>query len=349
MFRKARVKLTAWYLLIIMFISVTFSLVIFSGINGELNRIQNYQISRQQERNQLEPILEEITQERTALGLPTPPIPRNFNLPDPALISQARNRLILILVLINAMILVLAGFLGYVLAGITLAPIAQMIVEQKDFVSNASHELRTPLTSIRSEIEVFLRDKKADFFDAKALLKSNLEEVAKMQKLSNYLLSLNRYQSGVANLNFTKLDFKNIAEAAVNNVEKLAQDKKITIEKRLKSAKLNGNEDSLEELAVILLDNAIKYSTAGKKIIIKTKKLGLEGVLEVQDFGVGIKKNDLGNIFEKFYKAEGSRNKEKVDGYGLGLSIAKSIVDLHGGQINVKSELGHGTTFKVVI
>lgn len=333
MFKEARIKLTAWYLVIIMAISLSFSAVIYVGINRELTRIEGRAL----------PLVEEFRRDREARGLPTPRF--EFQPIDPDTIPEARIRILTILGLINLSILGISGVAGYFLAGRTLEPIALMLDEQKEFVSNASHELRTPLTSLKSEIEVALRDKKMTFKDAKELLKSNLEEVDKMHKLSDYLLRLNKYQSGVAALPLSQVNLKNIAERAFQKVQALAKMKRIKIIKKLQNVGVKGNEDSLVELATILLENAVKYSYQGKEVILRTKKEGDSGILEVEDFGVGIKKENIPHVFERFFRADISRNKQKTDGYGLGLAIAKSIVEMHSGQISAESQVGKRTIF----
>lgn len=266
---------------------------------------------------------------------------------EPDIIEETRGRIIFALSLINLIILGVSGTAGYFLAGRTLKPISQMLDDQKTFVSDASHELRTPLTSIKTEIEVALRSKDLDLRETKNLLSSNLEEVNKMQKLTNYLLELNRFQNG--KLSFDKINLKNVVEKAIKETEKLAKAKKIKVVKRLQNTIVKGNEESLVRLAVILLDNAIKYSPQGKEIIIKTVKISTTGIMEFRDSGIGIKKEDLPHIFERFYRADTSRSKEKTDGYGLGLSIAEGIVKLNKGTIKVESKEGKGSTFTVRI
>lgn len=321
MFTIARIKLTAWYLVIIMAISLSFSVAIYLGVNRELVRIESLQTVRQQRVDRISTFLIDS-------GLPLPPeVQFQF---DSENIEQARIRIISALGIINLSILVLAGAGGYFLAGQTLNPIAKMVDDQKDFVSNASHELRTPLTSLKTEIEVALRDKSLSGTAAKDLLKSNLEDVNKMQKLSNYLLELNRYESG-REIPMEKINLKEIAAIAVG---------KRKIKMDLMRSEVLGNKDSLVEMIEILLDNAFKYGK-GKDVIIRTKN---GGIVEVQDHGVGIAKEDLPHIFDRFYRSDKSRG---TDGYGLGLSIAKSIVDLHKGKIEVESKVGKGSTFKV--
>ncbi len=306
MFKTARVKLTVWYLAIIMAISLSFSLVIYTGVSRELTRIENFQRIRIQR----------------VVG-------------DVDAMSEARVRIILTLGVINLSSRVLSGMGGYFLAGRTLDPISKMVEGQKEFVSNASHELRTPLTALKTEIEVALRDKKLNLAQAKKMLASNLEEANKMQALSNYLLKLSRYE-GEGKIPMAKVDLKLIAIKAIG---------KMKVVKDLKKSIVLGNEDALVELITILLDNAVRYSPRGTQISVKVA----DGAIEVIDKGPGIAKEDLPHIFDRFYRGEVSRNKEKVDGYGLGLSIAKSIVDLHEGTIGVESKLGKGTAFKVEI
>ena len=265
---------------------------------------------------------------------------------EPEVIEETKRRIAFSLLATNLVILGLSAASGYFLAGKTLDPIKKMVEEQKEFVGNASHELRTPLTSLKTEIEVALRDKKLTLPEAKRFLASNLEEVDKMQKLSNYLLTLNKFQSGEESLTFASVNLDDVVKEAVKKVEKMAKVNDINIISKLQPTKVRGNKNSLIELTTILLDNAIKYSPKGKNVEVRVKK---GRVLEVQDLGVGIAEKDLPYIFDRFYRADSSRSKVRIDGYGLGLSIAKSIVDLHQGKIEVESKLGKGSTFRVQI
>lgn len=318
MFTIARIKLTAWYLVIIMVISLSFSVAIYLGVNRELVRLENSQNARQQRVDRISTFLKES-------GVPLPP--ESASQIDLENVEQARLRIVSALGIINLSILILAGAGGYFLAGVTLDPIAKMMDEQKEFVSNASHELRTPLTSLKTEIEVALRNPKTK---DKELLKSNLEEVNNMQKLSNYLLELNRYESG-KEIPMTDVDLMAVALKAVG---------KKKIKMNLKKSIVTGNEDALAELVTILIDNAIKYGK-GKTVEIRTKP---DGTIEIEDHGMGIAESEIPHIFDRFYRSDKSRG---TDGYGLGLSIAKSIVDLHKGKIEVESKVGKGSTFRV--
>ncbi len=340
MFKKARIKLTAWYLLIIIIISFSFSAVIYGGLCSELDRVERIQRLRIEQQFPGIPNIIQQFEEKIE--------PKTFYL-DPALITETKTRILTILLGINSFILFSSAVAGYFLAGRTLKPIEKMVDEQKRFTADASHEFRTPLTSMKTEIEVALRDKKLNLKEIKNLLKSSLEEIDKMKKLSNYLLALNKYEEDGKSVVFTKIDLKDITKKIIENLIILTKEKKINIRTNLKSAGIQGNETALSELISILIENAIKYSPSKSKIIIRTGKDDGHGILEIQDFGEGIAKEDLPHIFDRFYRAELSRNKEKADGYGLGLSIAKSIIDLHKGKIEVKSKLGKGSTFIVRI
>jgi signal transduction histidine kinase len=167
-----------------------------------------------------------------------------------------------------------------------------------------------------------------------------------MQRLSNYLLELNRYGNTDFRLEVEKIDLAGVVGEVVKKIKPVADKNKIKIITKLKKVTVKGNTDALSELSRILIENAIKYSGNSKSIEVKTKR---GGVFEVKDFGIGIPEADIPHIFDRFYRGESSRSKEKVDGYGLGLSIAKSIVDKLGGKIKVDSKLGEGTTFSVQI
>jgi two-component system, OmpR family, sensor histidine kinase CiaH len=322
MFKSARFKLTFWYVLIIMIISGMFSAAAYQNFSQEIER--------------------GFRQRRVQMMIPLIP-----NLEDD-LIAEVKQRLILELLITNGIILLTAGALSYFLAGKTLNPIEKMMEEQKRFVSDASHELRTPLTSLKTEIEVALRDKKMTIIEAKRQLKSNLEEVDKMQVLTNYLLSLNKYQSGQTGLIKKEIKMSEVINKSIVKLKNKLKDKNITITKNIEEVKMWGNEISLEELMVIFLDNAIKYSHKEGEIRVSLNQDSHHIRLTISDNGVGIAESDLPFIFDRFYRAEVSRTKEETEGYGIGLAIAKNIVEMHGGKIEVTSQQGIGSTFSVI-
>lgn len=336
MFKTARLKLTGWYLLIIMSVSIFFSIAVYRGSTLELGRGLRLQAVRFTSREQ--PVFQ---------------IPLNGPIPSPGfdvtLLEELKRRIAMQLILINIGIFAMSGFAAYFLAGKTLKPIEESLDEQKRFISDASHELRTPLTALKSEIEVALRDKNLDLGQAKKLLNSNLEEVDKMQALSNYLLALDRYQSNKLKLSFNKVKVSGVISKAGEKVQKLANKKDVHILQKGRDVEIMANEIGLVELVTILLDNAAKYSQKGKSVVVSTHSDGKNIYIKVQDFGIGIKASDIPYIFNRFYRADASRSKTLVEGYGLGLSIAKSIVELHHGKISVESTVNEGSIFTAVL
>lgn len=329
MFTQARLKLTAWYLVIIMTVSILFSVVIYKGFSFELERSLRRQAGR--------------------VVLPIPSgINQAFSVAfDDAIIKELNSRIKWQLIYVNLTIFIVAGISGYFLAGKTLDPIEVMVDEQKRFISDASHELRTPLTALKTEIEVSLRDKNLELEQAKELLNSNLEEVNKIQTLTNYLLTLNRYQNTKNKIKFESVQIKDIASEVINKMQLIADSKNIKLINKVKESTIEASPTGLAEVLTILIDNAVKYSHKNSEIIISSKTDKKNIIISVQDFGIGIKASDLPYIFNRFYRASASRNKDQVDGYGLGLSIAKTITDLHKGKISVDSTIGEGSIFFV--
>lgn len=335
MFQSARLKLTAWYLLIIMLISGLFSLAIYADINHEYNRIEQRQKLHQQQ----------IGHFYNRQGSLVPSISQF----DPEVISESRKRLQTVLLLVNFAILFIAGLAGYFLAGRTLRPIKQMVDEQNRFITDASHELRTPLTSLITSTEVNLRDKRLNLKNAKDLLASNLEQAYSLRTLSDDLLALTQNQTKNGNTNFENVNLERIVEEALKKVTPIANKAGIRILDKTKDYSFEADFKSLVNVLVIMLDNAVKYNPEKTSIEIASKVSGSSVVIIVKDQGIGINNEDLPYIFDRFYRADKSRSKDKISGYGLGLSIAKKIVDAHKGEINVKSEVGKGSEFIVQI
>ena len=336
MFNSARLKLTAWYLLIIMCISAAFSVVIYRVLTSELDRFSH---------------LQRIRIEQGFTRVPVPPLPsRVFAIAfAPELLTEVKHRLLTRLLFINAGILLVSGATGYFFAGRTLRPIQDMVDEQNQFISDASHELRTPLTSLKSAFEVHLRDKFFSVKDARRLIRESINEVNKLQSLSDGLLQLAQYHIPHRHAQSKKVAISDAIELAIKKVEPLADKKKIVVEQHFVESTVRGNKLELVDLFVILLDNAIKYSPLAKKIEIDIKQEDTALAVTVKDHGIGIGKSDLPHIFDRFYRADSARSYGESHGYGLGLSIAKRIVEAHQGTIQVRSTLGKGTTMIVTL
>jgi len=341
MFESARVKLTAWYLLIIMLISVLFSVVIYANVNSDLVRIQERQQRSQERQEEAQKLFERLKEQ----GVLMPPMSHQNLQQSFEEISEARTRLILVLLFINLGILGVSGIAGYFLAGMTLRPIQEMVIEQRRFITDASHEFRTPLTSLRSEMEVNLNDKSLSAGEARKVITSNLEDVIRLQTLSDNLLELAQYESTSSAQKFSVIRLEDVLLDALKKVSGIAKKKKIMIKNGIGKHEVTGNFDMLSELFVILLDNAIKYSPKDSHIIITAQKKDHHVNVAVKDSGIGIDTTDIPYIFERFYRTDLSRSKNTVGGYGLGLSIAKKIVHKHKGAISVKSKKDIGSTF----
>lgn len=336
MFHAARLKLTAWYLIIIMLISISFSVVVYQILTLELDRVEHLQQIRQRQMGKVM-LFNQDSNSFTVIK------PTEDFLLEHSVIEETKHRLIFRLIAINLGILALSGVAGYFLAGRTLRPIQEMVDEQNRFITDASHELRTPLTALRTELEVSLRNKSITPQDAQKLLKSNLEEVITLQSLSDNLMTLTKQK--INHVAHKKISLLDIIERSLKKIIPLARKKEIHINNRIDDVLISGDTQSLSQLFVILLDNAIKYSEPGKNIIITSKKSKKHVTIKVIDEGIGIDKNDVPYIFDRFYRADASRSKAEVSGYGLGLAIAKEIVVSHHGSIEVASKVNKGATF----
>lgn len=331
MFTRARIKLTGWYLLILLVIVCLFSAAFYVASTREISRIVDRVERRQKEWQELQ------------REFRPPPPPEAPSLEE---LQESKRRLLIHLVIINGVILVVAGGLAFMLAGKTLTPIRLMVDEQNQFISHSSHELRTPLASLRAEMEGSLLEKRISDKQARNLIQSNLEEVSRLQRLADNLLQLVKIHS--AGQSYTEVvSVATVVTSALKQVKPLAKKKQIQIITVLVEAQVVGDADSLRELVVILLDNAIKYSESHTQIRVSTKVEGDQVVVLVSDQGIGIEKKELAHVFDRFYRVDSSRS--QTPGFGLGLSIAKRIVTKHQGEISLVSSLGQGSTFRIVL
>lgn len=314
-----------------MLISIFFSAVIYNVLTHEFNRI----LRIEQLKRQGLPFGDDILRHGIRI------IP-----PHPEVIQNAKERLLAILGIVNLGIFGFSGIAGYFLAGRTLRPIKEMVDEQNRFITDASHELRTPITSIKTETEVNLRDRKISK-DVKKIMKSNLEDINNLQTLSDNLIRLTQYQRSNGNIVLVETSLKKIADKACKKVANLAKHKKITMNNKIQNCTIVGDRQSLLEAFVIFLDNAIKYSPKNTSVMLDSKINNYSVVVNIKDEGIGIDKKEIPHIFERFYRVDKSRTKTSVEGFGLGLSIAKQIIDKHNGKISVESGVGKGTTFSV--
>lgn len=247
----------------------------------------------------------------------------------------------------DALIISIGSILGYFFAGRTLKPIKIMVDEQNRFISDASHELRTPLTALRSELE-FMKMEYPLPEKVKDHITSTLEEVTNMQLLTDDLLLLSKNQYIRPNT-VSEVSLLDVLETAIKKIVPLAREKKITIDNQIKDVILRINHQALSQVFVILLDNAIKYSDINKKITVTSTAASDSITVNFIDEGIGITEENRKHLFERFYRGDKSRSKSSAAGYGLGLAIAKKIVDTYKGTIHVHSIIDKGSTFSVVL
>lgn len=331
MFRSATLKLTAWYLAILMSISVIFSIVIFQLNFHEVGvRLENLQQAL------IDTSLLQKLPETAATG--------GANLITTQS-EQAAFQMLLSLIYINIILLITGGIASYFLARRTLRPLELAHEAQSRFTSDASHELRTPLAAMKAELEVTLRDKALDPAETRALLESNLEEVNKLIQLSEMLLKLSRLDYD--QLERKQLDLVDLFQSQLRFYPK--QSKRFELSTRKKKIIVYGNEAAIGELMNILIDNALKYSSPrSSKIAVRIFERRLMGGFEISNSGPTIPAEKVPKLFERFYRADTSRTQSNENGYGLGLAIAKKIVDIHHGDLQVISK-AKTTTFTFFI
>ena len=319
----SRLKVGGTYLTIIMLMSIIFSFAIYQISDRELSGQRKIEIPRGM---------------RAVIQID------EFDILREAQLQQARNNLRQKLIAFNIFTLLAGGIISYYLALRSLKPIEDAYERQDRFTSDASHEIRTPLTAMRSEIEVALRDKKLGLKDARNTLESNLEEIIRLEALTEGLLALAKQENNM--IQKQKVNLNETTKLATDRVTILAKEKLIKINiNQSKKHFVYAEPTSLLQAIVILLDNAIKYSPLGSEINISSKNNRTNHEIIVRDSGSGIPEKDLPRIFDRFYRADKSRAKDtQKNGYGLGLAIAKQIIDSHGGEIKLKSQSNTGTT-----
>jgi len=327
MIRSAVAQLTFYYVLIIMILSISFSIILFNVSTTELSRGLRKQPSI-------------FFQDQ--IGTVS-----TYDQFRQARIDEIGISLRSSLLLFNLAVLFVGGGISYILAKRTLEPIENAIESQSRFTADAAHELRTPLTTMQTEIEVVLRDSNFTKAEAKELLESNLEEVRNLTALSNTLLKLAKSNDAPQELKSLSSDalYKNIKNRvknllALNNTKLTISSEKFTFD---------ADGDTLTELFVILIDNAIKYGDTKKPIKLTATKKQKYVEFKLINSGKGINPKDLSHIFERFYRSDLSRSKLNVQGYGLGLALAKQIVEMHHGHISAQSIAEKETVFTIKI
>lgn len=255
---------------------------------------------------------------------------------------------ILWLVLMSLFFICCGAGVGYYLAGRSIKPIREMFKRQREFVADASHELRTPLTVMGIAAEGMEGDTDSNFSEFTVdTLKTMRIEIKRMNNLVAALLSLARNDAGAGDLKLEQVNFNVLFEQTLGTLSMLAEQKGLKLEQRLAQERLIiwGDRMRLEQLLTILVDNAIKYSARGT-VTVSALRQNRQLVIKVEDEGIGIDTQDIERIFERFYRVDKARTRAE-GGFGLGLPIAKLIVEQHQGTIEVESKKNGGSSFIV--
>lgn len=218
-----------------------------------------------------------------------------------------------------------------------------------EFIALVSHELRTPLSSIIAHVELLLDDRPLDAEHSRRFLKVIDRNSLRLERLVGDLLFVAQIESTNLSLKITDVDIVTVAWDAIESmsVRALQSDISVTLFSRSESLILRGDPGRLGQAVDNLISNAIKYSTPGTAVAIRILPFKDQCAIEVEDHGIGIAANEMGRLFDRFFRGSSAKSLN-VQGVGLGLLIVKKIIEGHGGTVDVQSELGVGTTFRIV-
>lgn len=245
-------------------------------------------------------------------------------------------------------VILLLSFSAIVIAERTISPIREAFYKQKELIANASHELKTPLTVINTNLSVLENNKTKTIESQNRWINNIIEQTNRMNRLIYQMLDLSKTESLLASETKQSIQLSELIEKLVMEFEVNAFEKKIHVTSNIEeNIVFNGNMENMIKLFTILIDNAIKYTQENGAIDLSLiqKKNKIE--FTIQNTGKGIEKENLGKVFQRFYKQDESYNQDSNHSFGLGLAIAKAIVDQLNGTITVTSEVNVHTTFVV--
>ncbi len=234
---------------------------------------------------------------------------------------------------------------GMIMVFHDLTRLKQLERTREEFVANVSHELRTPLSLIKGYIETLLDGARNNPEVAERFLKIIERNTNRLDLLIQDLLTISALESGRMKLNLQAVDLHALAEKVLNDLHSRAENKNVALVNDLPLLPTRADANRLDQVFANLVDNAIKYGRPNGKVIVSGRKLDDDRLeIFVQDDGPGIPPEAIERVFERFYRVDKARSRDQ-GGTGLGLSIVKHIVQAHGGEVRVESELGKGATF----
>ncbi|MBA4386105.1 MAG: histidine kinase [Anaerolinea sp.] len=246
------------------------------------------------------------------------------------------------MILLGGVVTIFFGLASWFLAGRTIKPSQLAWDKQHTFIANASHELRAPLTLIHAGVELSLR--KAESPEQRELLSDVLSDANYMNKLIEDLLLLSRLDTGVLKLELQPINLSTFTNEMLRQVERLAQTQSLSLTQAIAPIQIVADPVRLKQVMLIILDNAIRNTPSGGSVGIKAKSAegGGKGQIEIVDNGPGIPEEKIEKVFERFFKVDDQSSMD-YRGSGLGLSIAKSLVEAQNGTIDIVSTPGKGT------
>ncbi len=217
---------------------------------------------------------------------------------------------------------------------------------EQQFIADVAHEMKTPLSTLRSTVEITLSRKRSNEEYEKTFAEI-LKDTNRLSSTLKNVLDLAWSETSLEQKNANTFNLTELMTELSDVAKKMALKKNIKIEESIdKNIEIFGYREKLERALLNIIDNAIKYTSKNGKVSITASKNSRHATIKVKDSGIGIAVNDIPSIFDRFYRGSST---DKVFGSGLGLAIAKSIINAHRGEINVKSRVGEGSTFTIIL
>lgn len=257
------------------------------------------------------------------------------------------TNLIYTFAVVGLIMLIVIYFLSRYFANRSIAPVREAFEKQKQFIADASHELKTPLTIINTNTDVLLANQEDTIENQAKWLHYIKSEAERMSGLTNDLLYLTQMDDSHSTPMHTKFNMSDAVESIILPMEAVIFEKDISLDYNIEpDLSVNGNREQIQQVILILLDNAVKYSGMKGAVTVTLQKLNYDVLLTISNTGEGIAPEHLDRVFDRFYRTDSSRAR-KNGGHGLGLAIARSIVEQHKGEIYAKSVVGEGASFYV--
>lgn len=246
---------------------------------------------------------------------------------------------------VGLVMLIVIYFISRFFASRSIAPVKEAFEKQKQFIADASHELKTPLAVIQTNTDVLLANREDTIGNQAKWLHYIKLETDRMSKLTNDLLYLTEMESARATVLYNPFNLSEAVETILLTMEAVIFEKQLQLDYDIEpDLMVHGSSEQIQQVVLILLDNALKYTNPNGSVTISLKSQHQDVVLTVSNTGKGIAPEHLSRIFDRFYRTDVSRSRQQ-GGYGLGLAIAKSIVEQHKGKLYAKSTIGETTSF----